>query len=268
MAIITISRGSYSKGREVAERVAQRLNYTTLSREIILEASKDFDISEIKLIHALHDAPAMLERFTFGRAKFLAYIESEILRYFQQDNVVYHGLAGHFFVKNVSHVLKVRIIADLEDRIQVEMEREGISREKAVAMLKKDDQQRRAWSTSIYGVDTSDPQLYDLFVHIRKLTVENTVDLICQTVAFEQFKTTPESQRALDDLALAARVKAALVDQYPKVNVTSMEGLVSVVAKASERSDPQIIEKIRCIAEDVEGVQRVEVELSPETLFE
>lgn len=266
MAIITISRGSYSKGREVAEQVARRLNYNTLSREIILEASKDFNISEVKLIRALHDAPSMLERFTFSREKFLAYIESALLEHFQKDNVVYHGLAGHFFVRNVSHVLKVRIIADLEERIRAEMEREGVSREKAIEMLNKDDGERRDWSVKLYGADPWDPGLYDLVIHIRKLTVENVVDLICQAAAYEQFKTTPESQKALDDLALAAKVRAALIEKYPDVAVSSRAASVVIFTKAFETSDPEIIEDISCMAQKVPGVENVEVQLTPATL--
>ena len=114
MAIITISRGSFSKGKEVAEKVAQKLGYTSVSREIIIKASKEFNIPEIKLAKAIHDAPSFWERFTFGRERYVAHIASTILEYFQRDNVVYHGLAGHFFVRHISHVLKVRIIADIE----------------------------------------------------------------------------------------------------------------------------------------------------------
>jgi len=40
MPIITISRGSYSKGKAFAEKAAQSLGYECISRDIILEASK------------------------------------------------------------------------------------------------------------------------------------------------------------------------------------------------------------------------------------
>jgi hypothetical protein len=40
MPIITISRGSYSKGKAVAEKAAQSLGYECISQDIILEASK------------------------------------------------------------------------------------------------------------------------------------------------------------------------------------------------------------------------------------
>ncbi|NIM21549.1 MAG: cytidylate kinase-like family protein, partial [Candidatus Latescibacteria bacterium] len=72
-------------------------------------------------------------------------------------NVVYHGLAGHFFVKDISHVLKVRIIAEMEDRVKLEMERERISQSEARRILRSDDQERRKWSLSLFGVDTWDP---------------------------------------------------------------------------------------------------------------
>ncbi|MBU4002727.1 MAG: cytidylate kinase-like family protein, partial [Proteobacteria bacterium] len=49
MSIVTISRGSYSRGREVAEKLSLALNFECVSREIILEASEQFNIPEIKL---------------------------------------------------------------------------------------------------------------------------------------------------------------------------------------------------------------------------
>ena len=79
MAIITISRGSYSRGKEVAERVAQKLGYQCYAREVILEASKEFNIPEIKLVKAIHDAPSILERFSYGKEKFIAYFQSALL---------------------------------------------------------------------------------------------------------------------------------------------------------------------------------------------
>ena len=60
MSIITISRGSYSRGKEVAETLARELGYECVSREIILEASEQFNIPEIQLVHAIEDAPSIL----------------------------------------------------------------------------------------------------------------------------------------------------------------------------------------------------------------
>jgi hypothetical protein len=112
MSIVTISRGSYSRGKEVAEELAQKLGYRCFSRDILIKASEQFNIPEIKLIRAIHDAPSILDRFTFGKERYVAYIRSALLEQVQKDDVVYHGLAGHFFLQGIPHVLKVRITAD------------------------------------------------------------------------------------------------------------------------------------------------------------
>jgi cytidylate kinase len=268
MAIITISRGSFSHGKEVAEKVAKRLNYTLVSREVVIEASKEFNVPQITLDRAIHDAPSILERFTYGKQRYMAYIESELLDYFQKDNVVYHGLAGHFFVKNISHVLKVRIVADIEDRIRARMSLEWGSKSETIERLKNDDEQRRQWSHKLYGVDTTDPHLYDLVLHIRKLSVDNAADLICQTVEYDQFKTTPDSQRDIDNLTLAAKVKACLVDEYPNCKVVSQDGEVTVTFHASMSMDPEIVDEVRSTAQEVPGVNSVKVHLIPTTLFQ
>ena len=57
MTIITISRGSYSRGKEIAESVADRMRYECLARDVLLETMDEFHIPEIKLVRAIHDAP-------------------------------------------------------------------------------------------------------------------------------------------------------------------------------------------------------------------
>ena len=261
MSIITISRGSFSKGKEVSEKVAQRLGYKCLSRDVILEASKEFNVPEIKLIRAIHDAPSILDRFGYRKEKYIAFVESAILRHLREDNIVYCGLAGHFFVKNVKHALKVRIIADLEERVRNEMEREGISYEEALNLIKKDDEERRKWSLHLYGIDTNDPSLYDLVINIKKMTVDDAVEVICNTVSLDTFKVTPESQREIDDLAIAAEVKAAIINIKPDVHVSCTDGVVNVKTRAPLSKEESLIEDIRRLAMAIEGVKEVKVDV-------
>lgn len=259
MAIITISRGSYSKGKEVAEKVAAKLGYDCISRDVILDASDRFRIPEIKLIRAIHDAPSILDRFSHGKQTFIAYYRSALARMVQKDNVVYHGLAGHVLLKGVPHVLKVRIIADLEDRVAAEMEREGISEQEARSLLVRDDEERRRWTNSLYGVDPRDSALYDLVLHIHKLKVEDAVDFICQAALLEGFKTTEESQQMMDDLALACEIKAILVDQYFDVAVLSEYGNVIIYTKAGDRMVHKLEDRVKDLKTEVAGINHLEV---------
>jgi cytidylate kinase len=211
MAIITISRGSYHRGREVAEKVAQKLGYEVLSRDILLEASEEFNIPEIKLIRAIRDAPSILDRVTRQKEKYVAYIRAALLKHVQKDNVVYHGLFGHFFLQDVPHVLKVRIVADLEVRVADEVNREGISDSKAREIIMKDDKERRKWALHLYGADWWDATLYDLVIHLKTITVDDAVNLLYQVVQLPGFQTTPESQDAINNLLRAALMEVAPV---------------------------------------------------------
>jgi cytidylate kinase len=211
MSIITISRGSYNRGKEVAEKLAQKLGYACISREILLEASTEFNVSEIKLIRAIQDAPSILERLTHQKEKYISYIRASLLKHIRKDNVVYHGLFGHFFLQDIPHVLKVRIVGDLEDRVEDEVKREGISAEKAREMILRDDEERRKWASTLYGADAWDATLYDLVIHLKTITVEDAVELISLAHQLPGFQTTPESQAAIDSLVEASRLETASV---------------------------------------------------------
>jgi cytidylate kinase len=253
MSIITISRGSYSRGKEVAEKLAQNLGYQCLSRDILLEASERYNIPEIKLIRAIHDAPSILERFTYSKESYVAYIRAALLRQAQKDSLVYHGLAGHFLLQALPHVLKVRIIADLEDRVKEEMKRENISAEEARRILLKDDEERRKWSKNLYGIDTWDPSLYDLVIKIKCITVDGAVDLIKCALKDPCFQTTPEGQKLVDEMSLAAAIEAALIQDIPFIQVEAKEAEVFIYLKRALCEDEELMSRVKRLASNVAG---------------
>jgi cytidylate kinase len=259
MTIITISRGSYSNGKRVAEAVAEKLDFECVSREVLLDASDQFHIPEVKLIRAIHDAPSILDRFQQGKQVYIAYIRSALANRVVKDNVVYHGLAGHLLLVGVPHMLKVRIIADMEDRIGSEVQRTGITREEAQALLKKDDEERRKWTNTLYGVDPWDSSLYDLVVHVHKLTIADAVDFICQAASKEQFKATESSRHKMENLALGCRIKAALAAHYLDVGVTCEYGNVLIYTKGGSRKINKLKTLLKKIESDIKGINNLEL---------
>lgn len=257
MSIITINRGSYSRGKEVAERLANKLGYECISRDILLEASDEFNIPELKLVRALHDPATVLERFTNGKERYISYIYASLLQHACKDNIVYHGLAGQFFLYNIPHALKVRVIADMEDRVKEEMRRENISSEKALYILRKDDEERRKWALQIYNKDTWDSRLYDIVLHIGKLTVDDAVDILFDTVNKPSYQTTAESQKLIEDLALAAKVKVALVKIVPKIQISCDHGKIFIDGTDADSTLVKNKDQINTIAMQFEGVEEV-----------
>ena len=261
MAIITMSMGSYGKGREIAEKVADRLGYECVSRDALFEASHEFHIPEIRLMRA----PTVLDRFPLGKARYVAFLQKALFIHVQKDNVVYHGLAGHFFLKNVRHVLKVRVIAETEDRVQWRMERENISKDEALRLLNQDDCRRRSWTLAVHGIDTTDPALYDLVVHLRRITTDDAVEIISHTAGLPQFETKPESQQTLDDLVLAARVKILIIRLWPAARVEADRGSVVILGEALLGEEGKVHAEISSLARTVPGVEDVRVSARPTT---
>jgi cytidylate kinase len=253
MSIITISRGSYSRGKEVAEKLAQALNYQCLSRDILLEASERYNMPEIKLVRAIHDAPSILERFTYSKEPYVAYIRAALLRQAQKDNLVYHGLAGHFLLKGIPHLLKVRIIADLEDRVKEEVKRENISAGEARQILFKDDEERRKWSKNLYGIDTWDPSLYDLVININYITVDGAVNIIKYTLKDPRFQATPEGQKLVDEMSLAARIEAALIDDIRSIRVEAKDNEVFIYLRKDLCKDEELVSRVKRLASKAAG---------------
>jgi len=263
MSIIVISRGAHHKGEEVAEKIAQKLGYTCISRDIILQASDRFNVPEIKLKKSMERPPGFFERLGFEKEKYVAYVQSALLKRLREDNIVYHGLAGHFFVKNISHALSVRIIVDIKDRVQYCMRSEKVSEAKALDMLKKLDDDRKKWGHYFYGIDISDPALYDLVVNIQKFSVNDAADIICNAIQSDKFRTTPESQQAMEDLAIAAEVKAVLLETIIPKEVTAENGIVTVIIPAPMLLESEAAGIIKELGQTVEGVKEVNVETLP-----
>jgi cytidylate kinase len=285
MPIVTISRGSYSRGKEVAEKVAKQLGFQCISREVLIEASEEFNVPEIQLLRAVRDAPSVLDRFSFGKERYVAYIQAALLEHFQKDNVVYHGLAGHYFVKNVSHVIKVRVIGEKKDRVKLLMEREatfeqaasamkgilrqgltlpashrGITEEKALRVLEDLDAERRRWGLHLYGIDTHDPNLYDLVIPVRKLSTDDAADIVSFAARLDRFQATPESQQAIEDLLLAARIKAELIESYPRIKVVAKEGAVYIGLEGGSSGQEVAI---RDVLQRIPGVEKIDINVYP-----
>ena len=263
MGVITISRGSYSKGKEIAEKLAQKLEYDCISREILLEASDQFNVKEAKLIRALHDAPSFLDRFKHGKEKFTAFIHEVFLGYIQKDNVIYHGLAGHYFARGIPNVLKVRINSAIEERIKEEMRRENISEEEARYLLIKDDEERRKWGMYLYGIDTKDAELYDIVININNITVNDAVEILFNIANRPCFQTTPEFRVISIDKFLAAKAYSAIVDKFPDAIVKSKDAVVYVSVESDLSQEKKISDQINVLLENIPEIKEVMVGVIP-----
>jgi len=202
-----------SGGREIAERVSERLGIPSISREVITEVADQFGISEKTLWEKMgHTKQAAPERYLYLCAMQLALAGRA-----QQGPFVYHGLAGHFLMRGIPRILRVGIVAPLKQRAMTFMQRKNVAFEEAVRSIQRWDEMRRKWVRFLYGVDWLDPSFYDLVINVGTIRMESASDLIISAMDREEFKDLPGRQRVIDDFVLAAKVQLQLaVDERTK----------------------------------------------------
>lgn len=233
MAIITISRGCYSHGKEIAEKISLKLGYECVSREILIEASKFFHVPEMKLLKSLHNAPSILERITQGEDMYLSYVQAALLEHAKKDNLIYHGHAGHLLIPDISHVLKVRVIVEINQRVEFLQQKQNMSKEEAVAFIENEDNERANWTRYLYKIDINDPKIYDIVLHIGRLKISDACEIICAASQYDTYKSTQASRKAINDLALSSHIKAAL-QTVCKAEVHADDGIVHIKVPAEK----------------------------------
>lgn len=261
MSIITISRGSLSGGQELAERVAERLGYRCVSREVLIEAAARYGVPEPKLTELFDKKPSFWEWLTRSRERYLVFVQAAMCDFAQQGQLVYHGQAGQQLLPGVRHVLKLRLIAPFERRVKGAMEEQGLSRDAAVKYVQHVDDDRLHRMRELFDVDWRDPGLYDLVLNLERMSLATAVDAVAWLAQQPEYQPSPESIQVLDNLALAVRVKAALL-AHPATNDIPLEvqangGVVHISGVIAAIDDVQIEERIRELALATPGVRSV-----------
>jgi cytidylate kinase len=258
MPIITISRGTFSGGKDLAEQLARELGCPCVSREVIAEAAEHYGASQGALSAALEQAPSLIDRLKRDRDRYLAYIRAELFRHARRGDFVYHGHAGHHLLAGVRHVLRVRVVADLSYRVREAMARLNMTSRQAEAHIKEQDEQRRKWTQFLYGVAWEDASNYDAVLNLEYLGIAGARTSVLCLARLEQFQATPESRQALENLALQSLVVAALAkDERTRdgdFRVKADRGVITVEGVVKVRD---VAEAVREVVGGVEGVKEV-----------
>jgi len=259
MAIITISRGTFSGGKALAERLAERLDYPCLSREdVIADAAKIYGISEEDLAAAIGEPPHFWQEVPGKRIAYLKCVTAALLDHAKEGDLVYHGHAGHLLLGGISHLIRIRVIANMDFRIRAAMERMNLGRDEAILYIEKVDKDRRKWTSFLYGVEWGDPALYDAVLNLERMDIESACETIIGMTKLDNFKSTPDSKKAFDNLVLSSRVWASLAkDDRTKTAYVKVVAADSTVIISGKAGSEKVLDAIPEVARLVNGVTDV-----------
>ncbi len=212
MQIICVSRGSLSRGKELAETLAEKLGYAVISREKLIEEAILAGVQVSKLETSIVKPQMFTERLARERDHYLAFCTAYLCDRALEGPIVYHGRTGHLLLRGVNHVLRVRLVADEEGRISATMRDLGLDHEKARRYLEAVEEDRRNWARGMYGVSGEEAAEYDVVVNVERMNVRNAAASLLGMCQLPEFQMTPASRRTLEDLRLSARARLLLAE--------------------------------------------------------
>jgi len=258
MSIITLTAASYCESDQIISSVAKALNYELLGNEIIDLTAKEFSIPKNKIENAIYKAPASLSRVHPDKDKYITSLQATLIRRLLKDNIAYYGPAGFVLVQGISHVFKLRIIANLEDRIKRMVEIEGVSSKAAEKSIIKNDNEHLRWSEFIFKADITNPNLYDLVINLDQIGVPSAIEIITTTIKSTRFQPMTYSINCLKDTERALTLKARLLDIDPKIIVKVKSGKINIDTVCLKKDSEKRIKQIKSAVGEISDVENIE----------
>ena len=243
MPVIALTQEMGSLAKDVAQQLADELHLSTLRHEVAEHVAQKMHVPR-SLINRLREGNAgTIERLRADRASLAVYSAEEVLETAARGDVVLRGWGATCLLHTVPHVVCVRVTRPMKQRVEWLMKNlDTDDAESAEAEIRRSDQAHAARMHEQFGVTWGDPLLYDLVLNTERLSVDSCVQQIKALVARPEFAETPASLALLQNLALQARVRAALrADESTRgvdITVDSDAGklvLRGIVADAREK---------------------------------
>jgi cytidylate kinase len=227
MPIVAMTREMGSRGREVAERVAEAMGLTLVVRELVEhDLAEGMHVAEGTIHRRLEGGAGLRERWLVPSRRLAQYTAEEILALALEGNVLIRGWGACVILREVSHVARVRVCAPMELREQAVMARRGFAdRSAARRQLERNDAAHKHMLLAAFGVDRDDALLYDLVLNTGRLSIGTCVKLVCELLAAAAFRETEASRAALEDGRLEAQIRVRLAERF-----TAGMGLTGIAA--------------------------------------
>jgi len=214
MALVSFSREEGSLGGLVAREVAARLGYRVLDLKALLDEAQAYGGIKQSAPELLERQPSLLARLDRERRRYSVLLRAVVYGAALDDNVVFLGRGVGMLLGDLSHALRVLVVAPQETRIARVM-RQGVSarpgpksREEAEDIVRRADRDRAGYLRYLFHVDWLNPQIHDLVINTASLGVPSATEAVILAMQRMRLQPTPETLARLKDLAATSKAEA------------------------------------------------------------
>lgn len=260
MSVITVFSGAFCGKEPVIQKMIEKTGYRLFTdADIVSEAGKLSAMSESKIKSAFSAKTSVFNKFTHEKERSVAWLRLAAARLLSQDNLLIEGFAAQMIPSDISHALRICLIADMKSRISSAVRELKLSEKEAAALVRRQDEDTAVWVNMLYRLgDPWDASLYDMVIPTDKTPPDQIAELIEGNLRSEVIRPTESSKKAVQDFVLAANVEVALAKEGHSAGVTSRDGSVTLIINKHVLMLSRLEEDLKSVANKVPGVKSVE----------
>ena len=176
-----------------------------------------------------------------------------------KGNDLIRGWGATLWLSSVVHTPSIHMCAPMSLRVKRLMARlETVDKNLARKEIRGDEAARSARMAAHFDVEWGDPALYDLSLNTERIPVSSCVDMVVSLAKSPAFAETVESRQHLVNLALAARVRAALRAHadtaHVDVDIVAQNGTVTLSGIVSNSREYDHCADVTSVVVDVKNV--------------
>lgn len=261
MPMIAMTREMGSLGKDVAAGIAERMGRKVVYHEIIEPIADKMRLRKSHVERFLDGKSGIWERLTTDKTSLSIFTADETFRFLRDGSTgVIRGWGAAHLLRNVPHVVRVRVCAPLELRVSRMMERlQTDNRATVESEIQLSEEAHTAITRRHFGVNWRDPENYDLVLSTERLSVDECVDEIESMMRKPRFQETPDSIRMVENLALEWSVRSALRRDRRtgamSITVLANDGVVQLSGVADDEDE---LEAAQEVATRVGGARQVD----------
>lgn len=199
--VVTIGRQYGSGGREIGQKLADRLGVKCYDKELLEKAAKNSGIckeifesndenhnasflySLVMDSYSMGYASSAFSEMPLNQKVFLAQYDT-IKKLVEEEPCVIVGRCADYALEDYPGLLSVFIHAGFDERIRRIMERRDVNSKKAKELIQKTDKQRSSYYNYYTSKQWGVAKSYDLCLDSSVFGIDGCVDLLEQAVKF------------------------------------------------------------------------------------
>ena len=262
MSVLTITSGLYSNSKKIINNLLEQLNSKVITdADIIEKTNQIYNVKLATLKKVVESKQIAFNDFTHEKEKCTALLKNTISEFVSQGSCIFHGNLGHLIPKEVSHVMRVLIISNKDQRIKNGIKNLGLSEKDVIKNMEISDKYAFLWTNFLFGKKAWNNSLYDIIIPTDKLDSEESVDLILKHLKELLSNKEEMIKSEVFDFKLATDVEIILskIGQGLLVKVSDGRVVVTIDKKVLMLSKFQ--QKIIDTVQQVPNVKSVETEI-------